>query len=224
MKLLTRVGLAAIALPTIVLAYVACSSDPVTGTSPSATTTTTSTSPTGTTTTTSTTPPPGDSGPSPDGATSDAGCTYPKPEMDGGGLCGTRDFGAAAAILVTADAGFGSDAGTALPPGIYDVTSGERAAPTIPYNWRETFVIDGNRYTQIRRFDGAQGTPGVTTYRSGTYTLANDKITLTSDCAYRDDAGTDAGVSSVTYDVVTVGCKTTLRVVTAGVQLSYTRR
>lgn len=220
MKLASRIGLAALALPTIVLAYVACSTDPTpTGPSPSATATDSTPIPT----TTTTTSPGSDSGPVSDGAANDAGCTFLKPEMDGGGLCGTRPFGSPAAVLTDAGADFPSDAGTVLPPGIYDVTSGERATG-LPYNWRETLVIDGQKYTQIRRFDANQGTPGATTYRSGTYTLANNRLTLIADCAFRDDAGADGGTTSFTYDVLNDGCKPTLRVITAGTQLRYTRR
>ena len=221
MKSFARVGIAALVLPTVVLAYVACSSEPTSGTAPSSTTT--STSPTTTTTPTSTTTTPSDDSGPPPNPLNDAGCTYPKPEMDGGGLCGTRPFGSPAAVLTDAGADFPSDAGSVLPPGAYDVTSGERATG-LPYNWRETLVIDGQKYTQIRKFDANQGTAGVTTYRSGTYTVANNRITLNADCAFRDDAGTDGGTTSFTYDVITEGCKTTLRLITAGTQLRYTRR
>lgn len=220
MKSFARVGIAALVLPTVVLAYVACSSEPTSGTTPSSTTT--STSPTTTTPTSTTTTPSDDSGPPPN-PLNDAGCTYPKPEMDGGGLCGTRPFGSPAAVLTDAGASFPSDAGSVLPPGAYDVTSGERATG-LPYNWRETLVIDGQKYTQIRKFDANQGTAGVTTYRSGTYTVANNRITLNADCAFRDDAGIDGGSTEFTYDVITEGCKTTLRLITAGTQLRYTRR
>jgi hypothetical protein len=140
--------------------------------------------------------------------------------MDGGGLCGTRPFGSPAAVLTEAGAEFPSDAGSVLPPGVYDVTSGERVA-SIPDSWRETLVIDGQKFTQIRRL----GSAGAVTHRSGTYTIANKEVTLNADCAYRDDAGVDSGItSSFKYDVITEGCNTTLRAISAGTQLRYTRR
>lgn len=221
MKNFVRVGLVALAVPTFVLAYVACSSDePSGGTSPSSTTT--STSPTGTTTSTGT-----PDGTAPDSAVPDASaCTYPKPEVDGGQACGAHPFGQATVVLADAGAAFELDGSVGIPPGIYDLTSGERSTG-IPYGWRETLVLDGAKYSQIRQLEPRQGNPSAATTRSGAYTVSGGKLTLDADCARSEDGGViDAGGAGTpfSYEVVNDGCKVKLRLIAAGALLTYTRR
>lgn len=220
MKPVLPLVLAAFALAPVLFVY-ACSSDGSTsgGTTPTATT------PSSTTTTTPTTPTESDSGP-PDAAndSADGGCTSTTPVLDGGGLCGVRAFGSPAAILTLADAGFEVDGGAAIPPGIYEVTSGERTA-SVPYNWRETLVLDGTGYTQVRRFDTSNGTDGPTNSRSGTYSISNGEISFVSACAKNADGGDIAtGTNTFRYEVETKGCAVELRMIVAGTLLTFTRR
>ena len=218
MKPALPIALAVLALAPVLFVY-ACSSD----NGPSSGTTPTATVPPRPTQTTPT--PEADSGPPDDaGETADSGCTPTTPELDGGGLCGVRPFGSPAAILTLADAGFEVDGGAVIPPGIYDVTSGDRAA-SVPVNWRETLVLDGTGYTQIRRFDTSNANAGPTNSRSGTYTVANGEITFVSACAKNADAGDIAtGSSTFRYGLETKGCAVELRMIVAGTLLTFTRR
>jgi len=221
MKPALPLAFAAFALAPVLFVY-ACSSDGSTssGTTPTATTPSpTTTQPTPTTT------PEGDSAlPDAPSDSADGGCTVTAPVLDGGGLCGARAFGEPAAILTLADAGFEVEGGTAIPPGIYDVTSGDRTA-SVPYNWRETLVLDGTGYTQLRRFDTSNGTDGPTNARSGTYTVSNGQVSFVSACAKGADGGDlSTGTSTFQYGVETKGCAVELHMIVAGTLLTFTRR
>ncbi|MBX3188955.1 MAG: hypothetical protein KF819_18185 [Labilithrix sp.] len=167
-----------------------------------------------------------DAGPADATATdaADGACAFDAPELDGGGLCGARPFGSPAAILSLADAAFEVDGVGAIPPGIYDVTSGDRTT-SLPYNWRETLVLDGTSYTQIRRFDTSMGNEGPTNSRSGTYSVDNGEITFVAGCAKNADGGDiTAGTNTFRYEIETKGCTVELRMIVAGTLLTFTRR
>ena len=212
-----------VVLAPVLLVY-ACSSDATTpgGGVPTATATTTTPSPTSTQTTPT---PGGDSGP-PDAAngSADSGCAFPAPVLDGGGLCGARAFGSPAAVLTLANAAYDVEGGTAVPPGVYEVSSGERTA-SVPYNWRETLVLDGTNYTQIRRFDTSNGSAGATNSRSGTYTVSGGEISFVAGCGKALDGGDiSTGTNTFRYEVETKGCAVELRMIVAGSLLTFTRK
>lgn len=212
MKTSLRVLALVACLPAFGAAYLACSDTPGSTDagqppSPTATTTTTTTAPPTTTTTTVDATAPVDAAPPMDAG--EAGCAYPKPVMDGGGLCGTYPFGAAAVTFVMPDAGPPAYDGGVLPPGIYDVVLGERAS-SLSAGWRETFVVDGARFTSIQQRSIASSTLALT-QRSGTYTLTGGELKLTYDCAFSDDAGVEAGAETYPFTVSGAGCDRDLR-------------
>ncbi len=213
MKLHLRYAAALLLVPFTAAGYVACSSDEgTTGADAGPASTTTTTSPTSTPTTTST---PGQDAQVPtdastgDSSTTDSGCTYTAPNVDGGGQCGTYAFGTAAVNASTLQTVTFN--GGALPPGIYDVTVYQRM--TEKGSWRETLALDGTRFTRIRQVDTGSGTGslGPVTYRSGTYTTGPNGLVLTFDCAFDDTTAADAGSSTVQYEVVKNGCESSIR-------------
>jgi hypothetical protein len=230
MKRAFSVGIPALILPALLLAYAACASDPAVPVEPDV-----GPSPTSTQTQTPRPgePPTGDSA-VPDSAANDAqpdeagridaGCIAVPVRIDGGGLCGTLGFGSPEALLRDASADFVLDGSADIPPGVYEVTYGERTT-SLPYSWRETLVLDGSRYTQIRRFDIRQGTAGPTNSRGGTYTTANGKIRFTTDCAKAEDAGNlDPSSSEFSYEVGRGACGVNLKLIVAGTLLTFDRR
>jgi hypothetical protein len=111
-----------------------------------------------------------------------------------------------------------------LPPGIYDVTLYERTSEK--GSWRETLALDGTRFTRIRQIDTGSGTGslGPVTYRSGTYTAGPNGLVLTFDCAFDDTTASDAGSSTVPYEVVKNGCESSMRYGGTGIRTTLKRR
>lgn len=225
MKLHLRYAAALLLVPFTAAGYMACSSDEATTGSDAGPAATTTTTPTSTTTTTTT---PGQDAQVPTDASTgdsstDSGCVYTAPNVDGGGKCGTYVFGTAAVNASTPQAGGAYDGGT-LPPGIYDVTVFERASEK--GSWRETLALDGTRFTRIRQIDTGSGTGslGPVTYRSGTYTTGANGLVLTFDCAFDDTAASDAGSNTVPYEVVQNGCESSIRYGAAGLRTTLKRR
>ncbi|HRG95291.1 MAG TPA: hypothetical protein PLR99_03510 [Polyangiaceae bacterium] len=220
--------------------YLACSSATPEATDaappPTATATTLPTTPP---TGTSTTPPvdaaaPVDAAP-PDGAVLDAGtppvdaaeagCAFPAPVMDGGGLCGTYPFGAPAVTFVFPDAGAPAYDGGVPPPGTYDVVLGERAS-SLSAGWRETLVLDGARFTSVQQ-RSVGGTDFAVRRRAGTYAIVGGDLTFTYDCGYSDDVEDVPGSTPDTYPftVTTDGCDRALRWSASGtIHLTLKRR
>jgi hypothetical protein len=157
----------------------------------------------------------------------DAGCAPINVSLDGGGGCGTMDFGAAASPFTGVDAGGGNDyVGGAFAAGIYDAVLAERASAS-GGSWRETFVSDGaGHFTRIRQIDTGTGSgPGPVSRRSGTYAVNGKQITFTYDCAQTDGTPiTTPGADTLPYEVVTDECNATYRYGVTGIRISLQRR
>lgn len=156
-------------------------------------------------------------------AGADAACDPPAPPaLDGGFACGALGFGRGDVLFRRPDPDGGNDYdGGALPPGIYDAVIAERSGDGGA--WRETFVVDGNgRFTRARQITVAA--PGPVTHRSGTYELRGNTIRLSYDCAFNDDAGVDAGVDNLPFDVVGTACKPRYRYGATGIRITLERR
>lgn len=156
----------------------------------------------------------------------DAGdeCSYEPPALDAGGPCGTMEFGAPAAAFGPVDEGAGDYSGTTLAPGIYDAISAERASGSNG-SWRETFVVEGDRFTRIRQIDtGSGGGPGPVTYRSGTFEYQGQRIKLTYDCAQSGDSAVDAGADDLPSDAVLTACDGRFRYGATGIRITLRRR
>lgn len=155
---------------------------------------------------------------------------YEAPNLNGPGPCGTVDFGEPAAAFgpVNEDAGV-TYSGTALADGIYDAVSAERSSAN-GGSWRETFVVEGNRFTRIRQVDTGTGSgPGPISYRSGTFAYeaadGEQRIKLTYDCAKTGDDAVDAGADSLPSDaVVATDCSAQYRYGASGVRITLRRR
>lgn len=156
----------------------------------------------------------GNGGGEKDGAVAekDAGCTYvPAPPVaDGGGQCGTIEFGRNAVVFGGVDAGdTGFNRGGVIPPGIYDTALAERGSGS-GGSMRETVVILPNgRFTRVRQLDSGSGNGvGPVTRRSGSYAYTDaGVVTFTYDCATSN--GTDAGApgaDSLPYEYVELAC------------------
>lgn len=133
----------------------------------------------------------------------DANCTAPvAPVEDGGGQCGTIEFGLAAAPFGGIDAGdTGYNRGGVIPPGIYDAVAAERGAG-VGGSIRETLVVLPNgRFTRTRQLDTGNG-PGPLSRRSGAYKYSDAGVTFTYDCATNDGAFIDAGSDTFPYEYV----------------------
>ena len=202
----------------------ACSDDPEPATvdTPDASTTRDASRPS----TDSSTDDPPDAGPTDSGTGGDA-CDDPPATvvLDGGGPCGTLPFGEPAAPFGGVMGDGGAFTGGTLPPGIYDAKLAERGSGQ-GGSWRETFVVDGTRFTRIRQIDtGSGGGPGPVTYRSGTYTTNGQTITLSYDCAQSGDAGVDAGQDNLPFDVVPGACgRSAYRYGATGIRITLERR
>lgn len=131
------------------------------------------------------------------------------PDLSGPRACGAIDFGRTAAPFVPVDASAPAfDTGGVLAPGIYDVVTAERASGS-PGSWRETIVVGSNgRFTRSRQIDTGSG-PGPVSYRSGTFSTDGGHVTLAEDCYVVNDAGADAGISTLPYVADTDACGNT---------------
>lgn len=144
------------------------------------------------------------------------------PNLDGGGPCGTLDFGQPAVAFVVDAGAFGDelDAG-AFPPGIYDTVYVESPLQN-GGTWRETTVVGPNgRFTRVRELrPGASNDPA--SYVSGTITkIEGGSVSIAVDC--RDgDAGLDASTSFPVKFVQ--GCGTTYFTAGAGNTRAYMKR
>lgn len=122
------------------------------------------------------------------------------PDLNGANQCGAIDFGLPAAMFEPVKDDAGLDGG-ALPSGIYDTVTAERASGN-KGSWRETIVLaDNGHFTRTRQIDPGTGNLGPITYRSGTYSMSGNQITMTDDCS-----STDQGGSTLPYNVVTDEC------------------
>lgn len=122
------------------------------------------------------------------------------PDLNGPNQCGAIDFGLPAAMFEPVKDDAGLQGGT-LPSGIYDTITAERASGA-KGSWRETIVLAENgRFTRTRQIDPGTGNLGPLTYRSGTYSMSGNEITLTDDCS-----STDLGGSTLPYNVVMDEC------------------
>jgi hypothetical protein len=161
-----------------------------------------------------------------DGALTDA-CALPPPSLDGGGACGTMEFGAAAAAFGPVDGG--ADYLGGIPAaGVYDAVIAERASGA-KGSWRETLVLDGvSRFTRIRQIDTGltDASLGPVTRRSGTYTANGTTITMIYDCAQSDGVVVDGGSDTLPYDAPKDGtaCGTSYRYGVSGIRITLKRR
>jgi len=149
------------------------------------------------------------------------------PVLNGGGPCGTGGFGMPAAAFGPVDGG-ADYSGTNLKDGIYDAVGAERAS-ALAGSWRETLVVQGNRFTRIRQVDTGSGSGlGAETYRSGTFAYeagGQQLIKFTYDCAQNGDAGTDAGSDTLPSDAVeNAQCGAQYRYGVTGIRVTFRRR
>lgn len=158
---------------------------------------------------------------------SDAGCTVITPSLDGGGQCGTMEFGAVAAPFGPVDGGDPYKGGI-FPAGVYDAVGAERASGA-GGSWRETFVSDGaGRFTRIRQIATAASDAsfGPVTRRSGTYSVTGSDIMFTYDCATSDGTPTPTppGPDTLPFEILTAKCDATYRYGVTGIRLTLKRR
>jgi len=160
-------------------------------------------------------------------ALEDSACAQPVPDLDGGGACGTLEFGEAAQPFGPVDGGEPFTGGY-LPPGVYDAVLAERASGGRG-SWRETFVVDGaGHFTRIRQVDTgiSDASLGPVTRRSGTYSLTDaGTIRLVPTCATSGGNTVDAGTDELPYDVAGDPCgKPSYRYGATGVRITLRRR